>query len=238
MTRLYTSDESSSADQVYQRLRRLLIEGHYPPGSRLVEERLAQDLGVSRTPVRQALVRAAAEGLVQIFPNRGAVARSFTIDDLLEMYDLRALLEGHAAYLAAQRISPDQLARMEAAAAALEDSLHRTFARREDEVHFLVEQNAVFHQTIAEAAGNQRLITMLNQIVAVPLQFRSFYWYRAEERQISNFFHRSILNALILGDGDRARAMMREHIFYGRDVLLQSRRAESAAVASGEENVP
>ncbi len=235
MTKLYTSDESS-ADQVYQRLRRLLIEGHYPPGSRLVEERLASDLGVSRTPVRQALVRAAAEGLVQIFPNRGAVARSFTIDDLLEMYDLRALLEGHAAFLAAQRITPDQLARMEAAAAALEDSLNHTFARREDEVHFLVEQNAVFHQTIAEAAGNQRLIAMLNQIVAVPLQFRSFYWYRKEERQISNFFHRSILNALTLGDGDRARAMMREHIFYGRDVLLQSRRAESAAVASGEEN--
>ncbi|WP_298403187.1 GntR family transcriptional regulator [uncultured Chloroflexus sp.] len=238
MTRLYTSDESSSADQVYQRLRRLLIEGHYPPGSRLVEERLASDLGVSRTPVRQALVRAAAEGLVQIFPNRGAVARSFTIDDLLEMYDLRALLEGHAAFLAAQRISPEQLARMEAAAAALEDSLNQTFARREDEVHFLVEQNAVFHQTIAEAAGNQRLIAMLNQIVAVPLQFRSFYWYRPEERQISNFFHRSILNALVLGDGDRARAMMREHILYGRDVLLQSRRAESAAVASGEENEP
>jgi len=96
MNKLYTTDETS-ADQVYQRLRRLLIEGHYPPGSRLIEERLAQDLGLIRTPVRQALVRAAAEGLVQIFPNRGAVARSFTVDDLIEMYDLRALLEGHAA---------------------------------------------------------------------------------------------------------------------------------------------
>ncbi|ACL25952.1 GntR family transcriptional regulator [Chloroflexus aggregans] len=233
MTKLYTSDESSSADQVYQRLRRLLIEGYYPPGTRLIEERLAQDLGVSRTPVRQALVRAAAEGLVQIFPNRGAVARNFTTNDLLEMYDLRALLEGHAAYLAAQHITAAQLERMEAAAAALEASLQQHFDRREDEVHFLVEQNAIFHQTIAEAAGNQRLIAMLNQIVAIPLQFRSFYWYRAEERHISNFFHRSILTALKLGDGDRARAMMREHIFYGRDVLLQSRRTETAA--SGEE---
>ncbi|MGB9751834.1 GntR family transcriptional regulator [Roseiflexus castenholzii] len=232
---MYTTSDSSSADQVYQSLRRLLIEGFYPPGTRLVEERLAQDLGVSRTPVRQALVRAAAEGLVQIFPNRGAVARSFTVDDLLEMYDLRALLEGHAAYLAAQRISPAQLDRMEAAATALEESLTRTFECCEDEVHFLVEQNAIFHQTIAEAAGNQRLIAMLNQIVAVPLQFRSFYWYRSEERRISNFFHRSILNALMLGDGDRARAMMREHIFYGRDVLLQSRRAEPESAPSGEE---
>lgn len=171
---------------------------------------------------------------MQIFPNRGAVARSFTVDDLIEMYDLRALLEGHAAYLAARRITAEQLARMEMAATALEQSLTLTFERRQDEVHFLVEHNAVFHQTIAEAAGNQRLITMLNQIVAVPLQFRSFYWYQPDQRQISNFFHRSILNALRLGDGDRARAMMREHIFYGRDVLLQSRSAEETA-ASGEE---
>ncbi|MGQ9548708.1 MAG: GntR family transcriptional regulator [Roseiflexus sp.] len=233
MDKLYTTDETS-ADQVYQRLRRLLIEGYYPPGSRLVEERLAQDLGVSRTPVRQALVRAAAEGLVQLFPNRGAVARGFTVDDLIEMYDLRALLEGHAAYLAARRITAEQLVRMEMAATALEQSLTITFDRHQDEVHFLVEHNAIFHQTIAEAAGNQRLISMLNQIVAVPLQFQSFYWYRAEERRISNFFHRSILHALRLGDGDRARAMMREHIFYGRDVLLQSRSAEDST-ASGEE---
>ncbi|MGQ9482645.1 GntR family transcriptional regulator [Chloroflexus sp.] len=233
MNKLHTIEENS-ADQVYRRLRRLLIEGHYPPGSRLIEERLAQDLGVSRTPVRQALVRAAAEGLVQIFPNRGAVARSFTVDDLIEMYDLRALLEGHAAYLAARRITAEQLARMEMAATALEQSLSLTFERRQDEVHFLVEHNAIFHQTIAETAGNQRLIVMLNQIVAVPLQFRSFYWYQHEQRQISNFFHRSILNALRLGDGDRARAMMREHIFYGRDVLLQSRSAEEAT-DSGEE---
>ncbi|MCS6840041.1 MAG: GntR family transcriptional regulator [Roseiflexus sp.] len=229
MSELYTIDEASPADQVYQRLRRLLIEGYYPPGSRLVEERLAQDLGVSRTPVRQALVRAAAEGLVHLFPNRGAVARSFTIEDLMEIYDLRALLEGHAAYLAAQRITAEQIARMEAAATALEESLTRTFERREDEVHFLVEQNAIFHGTIAAASGNQRLVTMINQIVAVPLQFRSFYWYRADERRISNFFHRSILHALRLGDGDRARAVMREHILYGRDVLLQSQRAESSA---------
>ncbi len=135
MNKLYTTDETS-ADQVYQQLRRLLIEGYYPPGSRLVEERLAQDLGVSRTPVRQALVRAAAEGLVQIFPNRGAVARSFTVDDLIEIYDLRALLEGHAAYLAAQRITAEQIIRMESAATALEQSLAMTFERRQTKYTF------------------------------------------------------------------------------------------------------
>jgi DNA-binding GntR family transcriptional regulator len=210
------------AEQVYLRLRRLIVEGHYPPGSRLVEERLAQELGVSRTPVRQALGRAAAEGLVQIFPNRGAVARSFSADDLLEIYDLRAALEGQAANRAASRILPEQLATLRATAAALEQALERPFAARADEIHFLVEQNAIFHDTIIAACGNGRLATVVANVVNVPLQFRSFYWYSPDERRISNFFHRSILYALSQGDGDRARAMMREHIFHGRDALLKS----------------
>lgn len=214
------------ADDVYLRLRRRLIEGYYPPGSRLVEERLAHDLGVSRTPIRQALARAAAEGLVHLFPNRGAVARSFTIDDLLEIYELRAVLEGHAAARAATQISATQLADLEAAALALEQAHERPFASRTDEVHFLVEQNARFHDTIVAAGGNRRLVTLLSNVVNVPLQFRSFYWYSADERRISNFFHRSILTALRLADADRARAMMQEHIYHGRDVLIQSLREE------------
>lgn len=217
-----SSSGAPPTEQIYLRLRRLIIEGHYPPGSRLVEERLASDLGVSRTPVRQALARAAAEGLVQIFPNRGAVARRFTADDLLEVYDLRAVLEGQAAYRAAGRIAPAQLAALTATAEALEGALARSFPSRADEVHFLVEQNAVFHSTIIAAGGNGRLATVVGNVVDVPLQFRSFYWYTPEERRLSNFFHRSILHALTMRDGDRARAMMQEHIYHGRDVLIQS----------------
>lgn len=215
-----SATDAGPSEQAYERLRRLLIEGHYPAGSRLVEERLAGDLGVSRTPVRQALARAAAEGLVQIFPNRGAVVRSFTMDDLREIYDLRAVLEGHAAHRAAGRITPKQLATLSAAAAALEEALGRPFASQADEVHFLVEQNAIFHDTIIAAAGNGRLGGVVANVVNVPLQFRSFYWYTPEERRISNFFHRSILTALGQGDGERARAMMQEHIYHGRDALL------------------
>jgi DNA-binding GntR family transcriptional regulator len=213
--------ERPHVDQVYSRLRWLIIEGRYPPGTRLIEERLASDLGVSRTPVRQALARVAAEGLVHIFPNRGAVVRRFTTADLLEIYDLRALLEGHAAYLAASRIAPEQLTILKDAADALEQSLTQTFDSHTEEVRFLVEQNAIFHDTVLFAAGNERLTSIVHTVVDIPLQFRSFYWYTPEERQISNFFHRAILKALQQGDGERARAMMREHIYHGRDVLLQ-----------------
>lgn len=221
---LYTiaMSEPTGSDPIYRRLRRLILEGHYPPGSRLVEDRLARDLGVSRTPVREALARVAIEGLVQMAPNRGAVVRAFTPADLIESYELRAVLEGHAAYRAAQRIAPDQIAELERAADALEAALGRQFGSREEEVQFLVEQNQRFHSTIVAASANARLRTILPIIVDVPLQYRSFYWYSREERAVSNFFHRSILRALREREPDRARGLMEEHIHRGRDVLIES----------------
>lgn len=215
-------DEPTGSDPVYQQLRRQIIEGHYPPGTRLVEDRLARDLGVSRTPVRAALARAAAEGLVRIFPNRGAVVRTFSRSDLIHAYDLRAVLEGYAAAHAAHLISPEQLAALEQSAQALEESLSRRFSSREEEIHYLVEQNQRFHQTIVEASQNTRLPHVLQSIVDIPMQYRSFYWYTREERATSNFFHRSILHALRERDADRARSMMQEHVYRGRDVLLSS----------------
>jgi DNA-binding GntR family transcriptional regulator len=211
-----------SSDPTYTQLRRLIIEGHFPPGMRLIEERLASELGVSRTPVRQALARVAADGLVQIFPNRGAVVRTFTSDDLNDSFALRAELEGYAAQQAARNLSITDLAELEHAMQALEASLQQPFANRTAEVHFLVEQNQRFHGTIVAASGNRRLGTVLPQVIDIPFQFRSFYWYSPEERQISNFFHRTIFNALHHRDGSRARAMMIEHILRGRDFLLTS----------------
>lgn len=217
-----SSNGSIPSDPVYQQLRRLIVEGHYAPGARLIEERLAQELKVSRTPVRQALARVAAEGLVRIYPNRGAVVRAFSADDLLHAYDLRALLEGHAAFRAAARVGATHLATLEQAQLALEAALERTFASREDEIHYLVEHNQVFHATIVAASGNGRIADLLPTVVDVPLQYRSFYWYTPDERRVSNFFHRSILAALRTHDADRARSVMHEHILYGRDALLKS----------------
>src|SRR5215208_6394282 len=82
---------------VLERLRALILTGEYGPDERLIEEQLAERLGVSRTPVRQALTMLEAEGLVEIAPNRGATVCSFSIEDVWDIYDLRAVLEGHAA---------------------------------------------------------------------------------------------------------------------------------------------
>jgi DNA-binding GntR family transcriptional regulator len=207
---------------VFERLRRLILEGEYVPNERLVEEQLAERLGVSRTPIRQALTMLEAEGLVEIAPNKGAMVCSFTIEDVWDIYDLRAVLEGHAARRAADRIHEDELARLRSLAADMENISPGRFLGHEEEIRWLVATNQEFHGTIVSASRNGRLGKLIRRTVEVPLMFKAFYWYGQHERRISNHYHRQILGALEAGDGERAEIIMREHVYEGRDFVIRA----------------
>jgi DNA-binding GntR family transcriptional regulator len=185
----------------------------------LIEEQLAERLGVSRTPVRQALTMLEAEGLVEITPNRGATVCSFSIEDVWDIYDLRAVLEGHAARQAAGRIQRHELERLRELAGQMEGLAGR-FDDHEEGIRTLVGLNQKFHGTIVEASRNRRLKRLINRTVEVPLMFKAFFWYTPHERTISNYFHRQILDALEKGDADRAESIMREHVYEGRDFVI------------------
>jgi DNA-binding GntR family transcriptional regulator len=185
----------------------------------LIEEQLAERLGVSRTPVRQALTMLEAEGLVEITPNRGATVCSFSIEDVWDIYDLRAVLEGHAARRAAGRIEGRELERLRELAEEME-GLPGQFDDHEEEIRALVALNQEFHGTIVEASRNKRLEHLINRTVEIPLMFKTFFWYTPHERVISNHYHRQILKALEKGDADRAEIIMREHVYEGRDFVI------------------
>src|SRR5437868_9162498 len=119
-------------------IREAIVDGRLPPGQRLKEEELARELGISRTPVREALLILQAEGLVDAAPNRGAVVRSHDADDLEDLYQLRALLEGYAARRAATNIP-------EAAVTELWASCERFESLAEGDVQELVKENLLFH---------------------------------------------------------------------------------------------
>ena len=206
---------------VLERLRALILTGEYGPEERLIEEQLAERLGVSRTPVRQALTMLEAEGLVEITPNRGATVCSFSIEDVRDIYDLRAVLEGHAARLAAGRIERRELERLRELAREME-GLPGQFDDHEEEIRALVALNQEFHGTIVEASRNRRLERLINRTVEIPLMFKAFCWYTAHERTISNHYHRQILEALENGDADRAEIKMREHVYEGRDFVIRA----------------
>ncbi|HET9213433.1 MAG TPA: GntR family transcriptional regulator [Gaiellaceae bacterium] len=205
-------------------IRQAIVEGRVLPGQRLKEEELAQQLGISRTPIREALLVLQTEGLLEASPNRGATVRSYDVRDLEEMYELRALLEGHAARRAASRVGAEQLDVLRASCerfAALVGGA---------DVPALVAENAVFHETILAAAGSERLSGMVRQVVALPLTYKSYVWYSPEQASASYHYHQQLVKALERGDGERAELVMCEHVFEARDVLVQHMTAAGSPV--------
>jgi DNA-binding GntR family transcriptional regulator len=194
-------------------IREAIVDGRLPPGQRLKEEELARELGISRTPVREALLILQTEGLVDAEPNRGAVVRSHDAGDLEDLYQLRALLEGYAARRAAANVS-------EAAIADLWASCDRFEALIEGDVQELVKENLLFHNVILDAAQSRRVAELIRKVIELPLVYRSYIWYSVDQRRISAHYHRQITKALESRDGERAELVMKEHVFEARDVLV------------------
>jgi DNA-binding GntR family transcriptional regulator len=208
---------SAAASEV---IREAIIDGRLAPGRRLKEEELARELGMSRTPVREALLVLQSEGLVESIPRRGATVRSYAADDLDDMYQLRAVLEGFAARRAATRISADDVARLEESCARF-DRL-----RADDDLRDLVKENLFFHNVVLEAAGSDRLGPLVRKVIEIPLVHKSFYWYSPEQKLISEHYHRQLTRALGVGDAERAEMIMTEHVLEARDFLLAQLAAE------------
>ena len=194
-------------------IREAIIDGRLVPGERLKEEELAHELGISRTPVREALLVLQAEGLVDAAPNRGAAVRAHDAGDLDDLYQLRALLEGYAARRAASRITFEQIASLWASCDRFDTISDRS-------VRELVKENLLFHNMILEAAGSARAASMVRKVIELPLVYKSYIWYSPDQKRISAHYHRQITKALEAGDAERAELVMKEHVFEGRDILV------------------
>ncbi|MGH3141543.1 MAG: GntR family transcriptional regulator, partial [Gaiellales bacterium] len=155
-------------------IREAIIDGRLAPGERLKEEELARELGLSRTPIREALAVLQAEGLVDTAPNKGATVRSHDAEDLDDLYRLRALLEGYAAGRAATKMQPEQVAELFA-------SCERFEALADGDVAPLVKENMHFHSTIVEAAASGRVAELVRKVIELPLVYRSYIWYSSEQ---------------------------------------------------------
>lgn len=233
---LDSPDPSSGMEEVaertpLERIRRRILLGDYSPGEHLKEERLAEDLEVSRTPVRQALTMLEAEGLVRSAWKRGAMVCSFGVEEVWEIYDLRAMLEGHAARRAAAHIREDELESLRGFANTQESiapSGSHDLDDREEEVRRLVATNQEFHGAIVTASRNGRLEKLLRRTVEVPLMYKAFFWYTSHERTISNHYHRQIIAALQGRDAERADILMREHVYEGRDFVIRALEEDSS----------
>lgn len=215
------STTASAAERAYEAIRAGILDGTFELGARLPEEDLATRAGVSRTPVREALRKLAAEGFVTFATNRGAQVASWTDDDLEEIFGLRALLESHGAALAAQRVETTHLATLHDLADGMERAAGRGTTAALDQV---AELNNRFHRTILEIAGSRRLRALLDTVIVLPLVHRTFHRYTPNAMQRSMHHHRELLAAFEARDGDWAASVMRTHVLAARAVLLGGRR--------------
>jgi DNA-binding GntR family transcriptional regulator len=215
-------------EQAYETLRRRLADGTYPPGSHLREEDLAAALGVSRTPVREALRRLDAEGWLRVVPNQGAFAASWSAQDVEEIFTLRGLLEGHAAERAAMLADPRGLATLRAACEAAEAALP---ADGHEAVERISEANVRFHAALWEMSGQARTRSILSNLAVPPMILRNFRNFDAPGLARSLAQHREIIAAIAARDAGWAGAVMRAHVQAGRAVFL----AATARLEAGAE---
>ncbi len=210
-------------ETTFQKLRSLLVEGKIAPGSKLNERELAERLNVSRTPIREAIRRLAADGLVELIANRGAIAVELSLEDVIHTFDVIADLEGFSGELAANNISAATLSELE----ALQYEMLASYARRDLSSYYKL--NLRIHHLINQAANNPVLSRLFSQVNAriEALRFRSnqdgVKWEKAVEE------HQEMLEALKARDSKRMRKIMMQHVMNKRDVVVQLLKAEASS---------
>ena len=206
MSRAAPLENRTLWQRVHERLREQILSGELEPGAELAEVALSEQLGVSRGPVREALGRLASEGLVIVRPRRGAVVRSLSKDEFLELYQVREALEMMAVRLAVPRLSDEDFDELQ--------RLNETMARHAErnEVARFFEANLVFHDRLLEASGNTKLQELSRQLVWQLGRYRLRSLTLRGNLQRSVTEHAAILRAAKRGDADRAAHLMSEHI--------------------------
>ena len=195
-------------------IREAILDGRLAPGERLKEVELARELGISRTPVREALLLLQTEGLVDAVPNRGAAVRAHGPEDLDDLYQLRALLEGYAARRAATRISAEAIQRLMASCDRFEE------LQADDGSAGARPGEHVLPRHDPRGRGERTAESMVRKVIELPLVYKSYIWYSADQKHISAHYHRQIANALAARDAERAELVMKEHVFEARDLLV------------------
>jgi DNA-binding GntR family transcriptional regulator len=217
-------------NQVVGNLRNAIINGQFAPGARLVERQMCELLGVSRTLVREALRQLEAEGWVRILPNRGPVVVSMTPEEVRELYEVRAALEGIAAFRAAERVTPDQLDRL----AATVDAMTKAQTRGDWMRHR--QQLQLYYEILREASGNALLRAQLEAMSARMTWLRGLTLARPERAAIAVKEEARLLAALRARDGKRARELCETHLRTAGEAVVVALEARTTQELRGHKS--
>ena len=213
----------SLAEQAREMIRNAIFEGVIKPEERLTIERIAAEMGISRTPVREALKALEADGIVKLFPHRGAIVQRFDEAEIQDRYSVRATLEAYAGVLAWERRGDALADELEANCAAMEALIDKaTPASDLDDVKALLLLNEKFHRLIFESSGSAVTIRLLESL-KMPLAYRLYHWRVRERQRLSLVAHRDIVEAFRKPDPQQVRELLSGHILEARDFLLNQK---------------
>lgn len=202
---------SSLTTVVQQEIERAILVGEYPPGSKLIEAALADKMGVSRGPVREAFRMLDEAGLVRTEKNRGVFVRDIPIDEAVEIFDLRAAMDELVGRQLAQHITPPQLKEIR----GLVDSMEKA-VKAEDAYNYHL-LNLKFHDRLVEMAGNRKLTAIYRKLIKELSLFRRLNLADGWLMPISANEHRQIVKAIASGDADAAGRAMFDHVMESKE---------------------
>lgn len=200
---------------VFEALRDAIISSALRPGERLMEVQLADELGVSRTPVREAIRKLEHEGLVVMIPRKGAYVADISLKDVAEIFDVRKALEALAAHRAAERANEEDLEQAERILVEYGECIEKLDMPR------LIEVDTQFHESIYHMAGNSRLKQMLNLLSEQVMRYRTMTLSHGPRMRRALEEHRRIVEAIAGRDPERASRLAREHIESAENALME-----------------
>lgn len=191
---------------VFESLREAIISGQLRSGERLMEIQLAEEMGVSRTPVREAIRKLELEGLVAMIPRKGAYVAGLSLKDIVDVFEIRGALEGLAAELAAERITEEELEQLERYLVKISDDIENGDLER------VVASDTDFHSILYQASRNQRLSQIISNLREQIQRFRATSLSYPGRMKIALEEHRKIVEAISTRDGELACKLAQEHI--------------------------
>lgn len=203
-------------DVVFKALRDAIVNGKLKPGERLMEIQLANKMGVSRTPVREAIRKLELEGLVVMTPRKGAEVASITESDLTDVLEVRKAMERLSVELACEKITPEEIEKLK------EGLIQQKVAIKNNDIEELVKKDVEFHDIIYGSTGNQRLIQMLNNLREHIYRYRIAYIKDVAQRNLLIEEHTLIIEAIINKDKDAAIKAMEIHIDNQESFILEN----------------
>ena len=202
-------------DVVFNTLRQAILRGELQPGERLMEIQLAQRLGVSRTPVREAIRKLELEGLVLMIPRRGAIVAKITEKDLKDVLEVRASLERLSTKLACERMEEETIEELREAQEAFKAAL------RGDDITLQAQKDVEFHDVIYKSTNNLRLIQMLNNLREQMYRYRLEYLKDGTSHQKLVEEHEAIIEALSRRDTEETTNIMVGHVYNQEQAVMR-----------------